>query len=196
VVCIVLLLQFRKIKFFYALCAFLATYCLIEWSIHFQDFNQARLTVYTIKGHAAYDLIDRGTAYFFADSVLYNDSQKIRFHVTPNRLISKVNKSVYGYHLPFSRKINDGELISWKGNTILRLHSFPALLPESLQIDYLILSGNAARHAEKILLKIKAKEIILDSSNSYFVVDKVLNSLTQKYQVHSVWHHGAFDTKL
>jgi competence protein ComEC len=196
VVCVILLLQFRKIKFFYVLCALLATYCLIEWNIHYQNFNQSRLTVYTIKGHAAYDLIDRGTAYFFSDSLLYNDSQKIRFHVTPNRLISKVNKSVYGYHLPFSRRINGGNLICWKGNTILHLDSFPKLLPENLQIDYLILSGDAVRHAEKLLLKIKAKEIILDSSNSYFVADKVLNSLTQKYHMHSVWHHGAFDTKL
>ena len=88
-----------------------------------------------------------------------------------------------------------GSITYWNGVTILQLSDLPAKIPE-ISIDYLILSGSAARNAGKLLSKIKAKEIILDSSNSYFVVDKVYNSLTQTYRLHSVWHHGAFDTNL
>jgi competence protein ComEC len=195
VVLLILMIQLRSIRYFYAFAMLVVAFSFSLWRTHMTAFSSPRFTVYAINGHSAFDLIENGTAYFFADSALTNDPDQIRFHVTPNRLQSRANVSMDGKKTPMWAGFQGGSITYWNGVTILQLYDIPSKTPE-ISIDYLILSGNAARNAGKLLSKIKSKEIILDSSNSYFVVDKVYNSLTQKYRLHSVWHHGAFDTNL
>jgi competence protein ComEC len=195
VVVLLLMIQLRSIRYFYAFAILVVVFSFSLWRTHMTMFSSPRLTVYAINGYSAFDLIENGTAYFFADSALTNDQDQIRFHVTPNRLQSRVNVSVDGKKTPMWAGFSGGSITYWKGMTILQLSGIPSEIPQ-ISIDYLILSGDAARNAGKLLSKIKAREIILDSSNSYFVVDKVYNSLTRKYPLYSVWHHGAFDTNL
>lgn len=195
VVLLILLIQLRSIRYFYCFAMLGLAFSFSLWRTHLTIFNSPRFTVYAINGHSAYDLIQNGTAYFFTDTALMNDPDQIRFHVTPNRLQSRANVSMDGKKTPISAGFQGGSITYWNNVTILQLSEVPLKIPE-ISIDYLILSKDAARNAGKLLSKIKAKEIILDSSNSYFVVDKVYNSLTQQYRLHSVWHHGAFDTNL
>lgn len=195
IVVVILMIQQRSIRYFYAAGFLILIFSFSLWRAHITNFKTSRLAVYAVKGHTVFDIIDHGTAYLFSDSALMSDPGQLRFHVAPNYLQRRVTAMEEGLNLSCTREIPGGIIAIWRGKMIVQLREIPSTIPD-LQVDYLILSGNAARGAVKFLSKIKAKEIILDSSNSYFVVDKVFNSLTQTYRIHSVWHHGAFDAKL
>jgi competence protein ComEC len=193
---ITLFLQSRRRLYLHGIFMLFFLFSADLWLNYLHTFSKNKLVVYRISGHSAYEIISRGQAFQFCDSALLSgNGEKIRFHIQPNRLASGVSGIWNGKEGPFSKEVTGGRFTCWNGKTILQLHAFSGLSSE-LKVDFLILSANAAKDLPGILQKINASKIILDSSNSYFVADKVLNSLPAKDQIHSVWHHGAFETNL
>ena len=82
----------------------------------------------------------------------------------------------------------------WCGKTILQIKQENFLVPAELDVDYLIISNNAVKNLAEVVVKVHAKEIILDSSNSLFNANKLLlESQKLNVNIFSVIHRGAFD---
>jgi competence protein ComEC len=192
----VFLFESRKAEYLTAATLLIVVFGVFQW-VHFQDsINQKKFVVYNIKGHSAVDMIHNGQVYFFTDSVLMNDRDKLRFHIRPNRLRSGVGEIFNGNDQSFSSQLNGCRLIVWNGIRILKLEEKSYSIPVRLQVDYLVLSKNAV-YDVKTLKALKFRKLILDSSNSFYFAERILKAAqAEGMEVHSVQHQGAFIAKL
>lgn len=191
---LILLVKYKRFYYCLAAFSFTALFAACQWLHYVDDINLQKITVYNIRGHSAIDLIDRGQAYFLADSMLQHDAGKLRFHVQPNRLFSGVGNVVADEQQPFVRKVKGGEVICWKGKVIVHLMQRDFVLPEKLPADWIVVSNNAVKDLSRLPAEI---EIILDSSNSYFYTERVLaQAKKHNLDVYSVAHRGAFEFSL
>jgi competence protein ComEC len=193
---IVALFEFKKFSIVIAISFCLIIFGFTRW-IHFnKEVDTQRFTVYKVAGHSALDVIDRGQAYFFTDSVLLKDDEGIRFHISPNRLKSGVNSVYVGDQLEFSKSFPGCRLIMKEGITILQIVEKGFSCPQNVSLDYIVLGNNSIRNIQAIS-SLKYKKLILDSSNSFYFASRMLKEAKQEsVDVHSVLHQGAFVTKL
>lgn len=187
---------FEVKKFRYVVYCF-ATVCVFAgfqwWHFH-RDVNIRKLTVYSISGHSAMDLIDRGQVLFVADTALKVDNRKIRYHIYPNRVIAGVMGSHEDVRM---MEFPGGRLIAWNGTTILQLTGSGFQVPPGLRVDWLVVGNNAVRVPGVLANRIHCRKVILDGSNSFFFASRFLEAAKlHKLEVHSVLHQGAFDIKI
>lgn len=196
IVSIVFLFELRRFSFFIATSVFLLIFVTFQW-IHFENhIHQKKLTVYSVAGHSAWDLTENGQVYFFADSALQHDRDKLRFHIRPNRLRSGVGEIYDGKSQHFTAALKGCRLVVWNDLRILQIEDKNIRLPDNLAVDYVVLSKNAL-YSTKALAGVKFSKLILDSSNSFYFADRLLNDAQANGIVaHSVLHHGAFIAKL
>lgn len=195
VVIFLVLALFESRRFKYVVFAFMGivVFAGIQWIHFFRDVNIRQLAVYKIPGHTAIDLIDRGATCFLADRELQTDVKKLRYHVTPNRLMAGATTVL---SQPRSYSFKGGTLIVWNGLKILRLTDGGFELPESLAVDWIIIGNNAVPDITRITEGITCSKVILDSSNSFFFASHFLEAAKlYKLDVHSVLHQGAFTSK-
>ncbi|MEO7989679.1 MAG: ComEC/Rec2 family competence protein [Chryseolinea sp.] len=197
IIVIILLLEYKKFSYLITSVCLSFVVGISSW-IHFvEDVDTERLILYKVAHHNAFDLIDHGQALFFTDSVLYNDREKLRFHIQPNRLIGGVSTIQPGYEKLDNITKKDGcTLLVWKQKTILILNQRTFTLPNNLKVDYLIISQNAIKDLTSIQNHIQTDKVIFDSSNSFYYVDKMLKQANELHMnVYSVLHDGAFEVK-
>lgn len=196
IVSIALLFELRRINFVVAAAVCVGIFTIAQW-IHFeQHIYQKKLTVYSVSGHSAWDVTENGQVYFFTDSVLLNDQDKIRFHIRPNRLRSGVGEIYNGREEAFTQNIRGCQLVVWNGIRILQIEGKTSELPQNLTVDYVLVSKNALYDVQA-LQGVKFNKLILDSSNSFYFADRFLtNAQAAGVEVHSVLHQGAFSAKL
>ena len=189
----VVLALIRYRKFSYMIAAFLtvAAFSCLQW-LHFsREVNVQKIAVYKVPGHSVIDFMDRGQTFFLTDSILSRDLQKIRYHITPNRLIAGVDKISTG--MPVMLSLHGCRLLAWNGRTILQVTDRDFRLPGALTVDWVVIANNALPDIRKISDGIIFKKVILDSSNSYFFATRFLEGAKlYKLNVHSVLHEGAF----
>lgn len=196
ILCIVFLFEVRKTSYLTAASTFILVFGIFQW-LHFRDnISQKKFVVYNVSGHSAVDVMQNGQVYFFTDSVLMNDRDKLRFHIRPNRLRNGVGEIFNGKEQDFSSQLSGCRLIVWNGIRILQLEEKNCVIPDNLQVDYLLLGKNAI-YDVKALSSLKFSKLILDSSNSFYFAERILKAAQAGgIDVHSVQHHGAFIAKL
>jgi competence protein ComEC len=163
----------------------------VQWKRHTADVAKNQFVVYKVAGHSAFDFIGSGRAYFYTDSILLKNEDRIRFHIRPNRLQSGVhhiqendNKLVAG--------LTGFRLLQWKELTVLHVYDKKAILPKSVSVDYLIVSNNALADID-LISGVRTKKVVLDSSNSFYFANQIIKqSSNMGLAVHSVLHQGAF----
>jgi competence protein ComEC len=198
IIAIVSFLEHKKFSYLLVSVWFSFVIAITSW-IHFEeDVSTERFIVYKVAHHSAFDLVDHGQALFFTDSALYNDREKKRFHIQPNRLIGGVSTVQSGYEKLDNIVKKDGcILLVWKQKTILILTETTGTLPKHLKVDYLIISQNSIKDLTTIRNHIQADQVIFDSSNSFYYVDKMLKQANQLHlNVYSVLHNGAFEVNI
>lgn len=193
VVAVILLIERRRFKWLAIACTLLLFFSLGRWK-HFQDdVNIEKLTIYKVNGHTAMDLIDHGQAFFIADSGLLKDDAKIQYHISPHRIKAGVNDAVF-LNSPFERHLTGCTLMAWKGKTFLRIFDRNARLPAGCQVNYVIVSNNAFTNWFELKDQVQTENIIFDSSNSLYYVNKALEHMKDNpSKVYSVMHQGAFE---
>lgn len=187
---LIVMIQIRSIKWLYA-AAFIALVFVGTQVVHFRNFvDRQQFVVYSVSGHSAMEWIDSGVSYFNADSTLQNDEERIRFHIRPNRLqrgVSTINTVI-----PFSKGIQGLEVYSWNKNKIVFAKNKGQQLPQSAEIDYLVVAKNSIPIPHR-LEDIPAKKIILDGSNSRSYINKWKQVAgTNTDRLHAVLEEGAF----
>ena len=190
------LLEFRKFSIAAIISLIILAFSWIQWSHFYTKVDTQKLTIYKVAGHSAFDIVDRGQAYFFTDSTLTNDWESVRFHIRPNRLRSGVSSICAGNQLEFVRDFQGCRFIIYKGVNILQIYEKDFLFPESARFDYLIIGNNALKNLEDISA-VKFRQLILDSSNSHYFANRILKEAQKRsLNVYSVLHQGAFVAKI
>ena len=191
----IFLFEYRKLGFAILAASFVFLFVVIQWNRFVEQVDQKQFVVYKVSGHHAMDMMDRGQAYFLADSVLKADREKLRFHIRPNRLQRGVKRIHDGTTFDFVRDISGGRIVSWRGITILHVMDREFVPPDSLMVDYVVVGKNSIRNM-KSLQSIKFDMLVLDSSNSFYFAERIKNEAQAvAIQVHSVLHSGAFIAK-
>lgn len=184
-------------KYQYALLAFalVVAFTTLQWLHFFREIDTRKFTVYSVPGHSVIDLIDRGQAFFLADSMSAQASEKIRYHIAPNRLMAGVRR--IDARPAVFRSLNGGTLIGWHGKKILLVTGRSFDVPAGLRVDWMIISHNALEDVRRIAEGIKCEKVVLDSSNSFFFASRFLQAAKlYKLDVHSVLHQGAFISQI
>ncbi|HEY0739809.1 MAG TPA: ComEC/Rec2 family competence protein [Chryseosolibacter sp.] len=192
IVMMVLLFQFRKFQFIPLATASMVLFAIEQWTHHIHAFSKAKFTVYNVQGHTAFDLMENGQTFFFTDSILINDKDRIRFHIHPNRLFAGI-QTVKNPQALGIQGWAGVQMLTWKDKTIALMQSAEAKLSGSIQIDILIVGNNAWKIDDLQKVKTYPRLIILDSSNSYFYTERFLkDAIRLGLKIHSVRHHGAY----
>jgi competence protein ComEC len=192
--CLVRLLETRKMSWLVTACFAAVGFAVLQGMYVREQVDQQRVTVYKVSGYTAVDLMNEGTVFSWADTTLIQDRSKVKFHLAPNRIIYGVQEWP---HQPPTKEWKGCTLMVWHGKSILRISGREFSLPSALQVDYLILSHNAVRDLSAVWSKVTAKQIIIDSSNKFYLYSRLLQQAKERDQpVYSVWHDGAFDRSI
>jgi competence protein ComEC len=184
------MIQMRSIQLLYAATAIALVFVVTQLA-HFRNIaNRQQFVVYSVSGHSAMEWIDRGVSYFNADSVLQHDEERIRFHIRPNRLqhgVSEVSAVI-----PFANELKGLKIYLWHNNKIVFAANKDLQLPQSAEIDYLVVAQNSIPVPDR-LEDIPARKIILDGSNSRSYINKWKRAAgTDIDRLHAVLDDGAF----
>jgi competence protein ComEC len=196
IISLILLIETKR--FSYLLVAFLMVLIFsgMQWQHYFNEVNRKQLTIYRINGHSTMEWIMKGQSYFYSDSALINDIERIRFHIRPNRVASGVGVVSINDSL-FVRSANGFRYFNFQHLRMLWIDQKNTILPDKVIADYLIIGNNAVSSLDKIQDKVEFKRLILDSSNSRAYSIKILSEArSRSIPVHSVITQGAFSVTL
>ncbi len=168
----------------------------VQWQHYFEEVNRKQLTIYRIAGHGAMEWIAQGQSYFYSDSTLINDMERIRFHIIPNRVASRVGVVSINDAL-FVRSIHGFRYFNFQHLRMLWIDQKNIILPDKVIADYLIIGNNAVSSLDKIQDKVEFNRLILDSSNSKAYSNRILNeAMSKNISTHAVLIQGAFSETL
>ncbi len=171
------------------------TFSVLQWTHYAKDVRVQKLTVYKIPGHTAVDFISNGKTYFLSDSLLQTDTQKTKFHILPNRLMHGVKRIYWGD--VFRKEIKGGGLVVWGKKVILHIRDEGFVYPDKVEVDVVIISNNSVKNLDVLLGKIKFKKIVIDSSNTFYIANRLVSQANKlNVNVFSVLHEGAFEMGL
>ncbi len=161
VVFVTMLFLQKEFKFLMLSLGCTLLFSLLQWIHFFDDVKANQLVVYQIPAHNAVEFMRNGQSYFFADSMLVKDENKIHFHINPNRL----NSGVSGIHvndIKFAKELDGFRYFVWQNKKVLWITKRNYKLPSNLYADLLIVSNDAYPSHQ---IKINGlKEIVLDGS--------------------------------
>jgi competence protein ComEC len=101
----------------------------------------------------------------------------------------------FGEQQDFAREVGGCRILQWKGITILQLAEKEFTLPDTLEVDYVVVGRNSIKSL-KALSSVKFRSLILDSSNSFYFAERIMKEAQSfSVTVHSVVHSGAFIAK-
>jgi competence protein ComEC len=147
--------------------------------------------VYKVAGQSAFDIISGGNSFAFIDSALLENAERMRFHIRPNRLQHGVRMQQLSPG-GIVRELSGCRVIAFNGYKILHFYHKQHAFPEFINVDCLVVSRNAIGTITS-LSTLKYKTLILDSSNSIYISEKIMNEAkATTASVYSVMHEGAF----
>jgi len=186
---LILVFEFKSMKWLYTSFALTIVFTFLQWNHFFELVDQRQLIVYSINNHQAIEFIDRGQSYFVGDSILLQDSERIRFHIQPNRLIHAVSSTES--NIRFEISINGVNYYRWNNKTIAWIVDKNYKLPANASFDFLVVSKNALSRGAGNM--INANCVILDGSNSRRFVSYLGEKMkNRKMAIHSVVNDGAY----
>ncbi len=187
-IALIFMAQYRSIKGLYVACVITVIFIFTQYHHYNQGIDRHQFVVYSVSGYSALEWIDGGISYFKADSALYNDEERLRFHIRPNRLQRGV--IAINTEIPFRQELpHNLEVFYWKGNKIIVAQNKEAQLPVLGEIDYLVVGRNSL--SPKGIENLSVGKIILDGSNSQSFVNR-WRKVVDKEKLHVVLDEGAF----
>ncbi|MBY0436405.1 MAG: hypothetical protein K2U26_20100, partial [Cyclobacteriaceae bacterium] len=190
-----LLLQFRKFYWLWMMLICVSLFSIQSFFHFYRDVKPAQFVVYRVQGHEAMEWMETGTSIFYADSALSTDTERMRFHIRPNRLVSGIQEVRYSN--AFVKSFDGWTLHHWKGKSFVLLNSPSAKLPDGIYVDYLVIGNNSIRKIDALRKKIACKLLILDSSNSWYYNQRIEKEAVRLgITCYNVLAKGAYQLKL
>ena len=212
IICFAMFFVYKRIRYLYwTLACIIAILSMNIYQVY-TTAQQRKFIVYNIKGVSAYNFID-GTDNILFSSVQKNNEHTLTYHVRNNWISLGVPNAKIIYLESLNEQSShsidiDNQNLFYKNNFInfhnkrfllLKDNKYQSRVPgeKSLDIDYVILSGNVQISISDIMTLYNVKQIIIDSSNSYWIKEKWLNeSKNYDLRCYSVADKGAFEVDL
>lgn len=192
----IFLFEFRKFHWMLAAAALVLVFAGIQWQQYYQEIDRSRLVVYRVSGHGAMEWIHHGQSFFYADSLLIQDEERMRFHIRPNRIGNGISVVTVN-DPPRVREFKHFRYFDFDGVTVLWINQSKTELPNGMVADYLLIGNNGVKSLAQVVDHVKFRKIILDSSNSGWFEQRLLREAAEKnIPVHSVLKQGAFNVTL
>ena len=147
------------------------------WESYLQT-KHKRFIVYNVNHEAAYDFVDARTNYFISQEDLFNDVDKMLFHVNHNWWSLGLQETTW---LPYGiERADKGPLYIDK--PFMSFHQLKMVvvdtsfqkrdLKDHVEVDYVILSHNPRLTLKELTDQFSYEQIIIDSSNDYWRANK------------------------
>lgn len=206
---IILLIAYRKFYYFLAfslMSLFLISLIGID---KYKLINQKKLIIYNIPKHTAINFIDGDDNILIADENLFKTNNKLQFHLQNNWIdkgvemekIINLEQLKRKFLISNIYKIDNKHLFT-KSNFFQYYNYRIAIIDESIKVfnptkkinvDYLIWTKNCKIPLNKINEMFLFKTLIIDSSNSSYINDKLTQSANKKNITYwSIPDKGAF----
>ncbi|MCD4772204.1 MAG: ComEC family competence protein [Bacteroidales bacterium] len=189
----------KKIYFFFVMIAIFFLVGISTFKNH-SYLKQRKIIVYNIRKHSAIDLINGKENIFITDSILFNDENKINYHLQNHwwkldlTKTKKVNADEDIQEPGNNSIFKSGNFIQFFDKRILILDKDFRIFPNSkkLKIDYAIISNNPKIKIREIKKYLEIGLIIIDASNSRWNEKQWIKECNQeKIKYHSVISSGA-----
>ncbi|ELR72327.1 competence protein [Fulvivirga imtechensis AK7] len=197
---IIMLFIFFRVKHMrFVYIAFLLVLCFSSFRIASQHLaQQDKISIYRISHHTAIDFMADGHAFFYGDSVLLEDSGKIRFHIMPNRLSSNIREStpVRPGEVSFINTFNGVTMASWRGTKLIILNNEvqDQLFTAPVTVDYILICREFNKDLEWIKNNFIFDLLILDGTLSYYQANKFKKEIeADGLKYYSIYHEGALE---
>lgn len=191
---ITLLFTLRKLYYLWISLSLAMVFSAIQWNRRIETSGLYKIIVYKVPGHSAIDLMAHEQTYFFSDPAFSNSDERLRFHVQPNRLVNGIEQVRAATGQPFMQNFKGCKLFLWKQSEVLFIEDKNFDFAKRYPVDYVILARNAIKDLGQVRDKVTFGQLIIDSSNSWYVADKLLKQATDSgLRIHSVVHAGAFE---
>jgi competence protein ComEC len=174
--------------FIVALLCLAATICWRSFNL-IKSSGQCKMIVYNIPRHNAIDLVQGNSCVYVGDGELKKDVQQYNFFLRPTRQLYRVNEVA---SLPKLALLGQGFYFANK--KVLVIDSAPAQTGRvTCTADVVILSGNPDLEITTLLNTISFGELVFDSSNSQWRIDKWKEECRKFHlRYYSVPEKGAF----
>ena len=175
IVCIILLIVYRKFKYMFIGSIFLILFFFSSLIQNYNDLGQRKLIIYKIPKHSAINFINGNENILISDSELIKDRKKLMFHVQNNWINNGLNKEKI-IQLDQLEDINTTNLLI-RNNYIQFYNHKIAVIDNNfkltirdkrLDLDLLILTNYNQLSIHEILTVFKPKQIVLDASISSY----------------------------
>lgn len=188
----VLLLKQKQFNYLLISAVLVCLFSLLQWQHFREDIDHERLVVYNVPRHSGIEFIKNGRSRFYGDSALIADQDRIHFHIQPNRLFCGVDRSnITNAILESPAPLKIVEVGSKRIGLLTEpVHAWPS----ELRINYLVVANNALNSLAEIKEMVNFEKIILDSSNSKWLCEKLIGE-ERNIEIYSVAHEGAFIEK-
>lgn len=211
IACIILLIAYRKFRYFLGFSLFTLFLLLSIAFDKYQLLHQKKFIVYNIPKHTAINFIDADDNILVSDIML--SKNKLKFHVE-NNWVDKGIKSEKVVNLEQLKKEHlvsniykiDNKNLFTKRNYfqyysykigIIDKNFTPFIPTKKITVDVLIWTQNCKTPLEKITKLYDFNLLIIDSSNSTYVNDKLITACgLLKLECWSVLNDGAFGIDL
>lgn len=190
--CLIFIFQYKRIQWLYLSMMLGCMLAGARWVHYFDRTSETKMIVYNVSGQSVLEFKEENQTVFMTDSTLLSDSERIRFHIRPNRLYNMVSetKPMVIAHRP---DIKGCKLLEFSGKSILFIAKPLRQYPATIKPDFIVLAKEAAWKTSEIILKFPQAQIILDSSWGAGQV-KWLKKQSQEStsRIYSVTESGAF----
>lgn len=186
---LVLLFESKSIAWLYSALFLGVVFSISTW-LHFSNaLTHSQFVVYAIQRHRAIEWMDKGHSFFYADSALLQDEERIKFHIRPNRIDHGIHTILESSP---SARIGGMKVFYRQGKTWGILDQRMDSL-HSIHLDYLIIGKNALKEFSSLRNQLKVKQVVLDGTNSPSYCKRLVQySASQNIPIHSVLDQNAF----
>jgi competence protein ComEC len=170
--CLVIYFYYNKLDWLKTAVVLSLFFSLFTWQHFIEARAASSINFYKVNGLLAFDLIKNGNAYFFTDVPNWNDKERIRFHIRPNRLAHSVH-NVQRIENTSIAEMSWGQLVILEDKRILILKDQPPSLVDPLEVDFVIpdkaWKGSLTRLNEHIIYS----HLLISSALNYSQVNKL-----------------------
>ncbi len=198
---VILLFHFRKFNWFVV--AIASGLLLLGTFLHdsFRQKRQQKLVLYQVPGYSVLQLVEGRQVYLHAATEI--PSQPLEYNVGPNQLaMGLLSGNVLQperIFKPATSFVAGAEVMVWRGLSIAYI-SKPlsgACFRQPLEVDYVILAGNAVKDLEVLRCYFKPAKLLIDGSNQNYVQKKLQQQAESlNLPCHLTAEAGAFELNL
>ena len=141
-------------------------FSVFTWKHFYTVRTTASLNFYKVNGLLAIDWIENGTAVFFTDQDNWQDKERQRFHIRPNRLANSVNT----VHKAGAEVISDlpwARLLVMKNKSLLILKESPPQSITNIKVDFVVPDRDWNHKLSDLSGKITFDQLILSPAINY-----------------------------